>query len=125
LSVARCGGGIATQNYTVTETSREAVSEKIEERLVRNCLDLIILKALKKKERSGYEIISFIHRQFGILLSAGTIYSILYSLERNNLVRAISNQKARCYSLTEKGEETLNIIMGIQGRLKALVEHIF
>ena len=119
------GGGIATQNYTVNETSKKEISEEISERLVRNCLDYIILKAVKNKALSGYEIMSFVHRKFGILLSAGTIYSILYSLERKDLVRATFNQKARCYSLTEKGEATLSVILDMHSEMKALAESIF
>lgn len=36
---------------------------------------------------SGYDVIMFVHKKFGILLSSGTVYSVLYSMERNGLVR--------------------------------------
>ena len=119
------GGGIATQDYAISETLKKTVSEEIEERLIKNTLDIIILKAVKNGALSGYGIINFIHRKFAVLLSPGTIYAILYFLERKGLVKASVNQRARCYSLTEKGEETLSAILSMQNRIKTFVANIF
>jgi DNA-binding PadR family transcriptional regulator len=118
------GGGIATQNYILNETSEKAVVTEVEERIVKCSLDFIILKAAKKEALSGYDVISIIHRKFGMLLSAGTIYAILYSLERKGLVKATFNHRARCYALTEKGKETLNVVTSMQDRIKTFFHSI-
>ncbi len=44
------------------------------ERLVKNHLDLIILRLLKAKPRWGYEINLEIRDRFKVYLSAGTLY---------------------------------------------------
>jgi DNA-binding PadR family transcriptional regulator len=88
-------------------------------------LDIIVLKAMKNRALSGYDILSLIHKKFGILLSPGTIYSLLYSLERKGLVKASFNQKARSYTLSEKGEETLKNILNLHNRIIALTSSIF
>jgi DNA-binding PadR family transcriptional regulator len=117
--------GIATQNCIVNETLKGTVIEDLEERLIKNFLDVIILKAVKDELAGGYDILSLMHRKFGVLLSAGSIYSVLYSLERKGLVKARINQRARCYTLTEKGEVTLCVIMATQDRIKAFFGSIF
>lgn len=119
------GGGIATQNCSVSETLKEAVFEEIEERLIKNFLDIIMLKVVKGEASGGYDALSLIHRNFGVLLSAGSVYASLYSLERKGLVKASFNQRARCYALTEKGEETLCVVMDMQNRIKTVVGSIF
>jgi len=40
-------------------------------------------------------------------MSSGTIYSILYSLERDELVKGQWTQRRRAYTLTEKGQKAL------------------
>ena len=119
------GGGIATQNYTINETLEKAVFDEMEERLIKNFLDIITLKVMKDAVAGGYDILSIIYRKFGVLLSAGSVYALLYSLERKGLVKASFNQKARCYTLTEKGEETLSVIIAMQDRIKTCVDSIF
>jgi predicted transcriptional regulator len=118
------GGGIATQNYILNETSEKAVFNEVEERIVKCSLDFIILKAAKREALSGYNVISLIHRKFGVLLSAGSVYALLYSLERKGLVKAAFNHRARCYSLTEKGKETLNVITSMQDRIQTVFNSI-
>lgn len=116
--------GIATQNVFPSETSRAKALKKVEERIVKKSLDIIVLKAVKKEPRSGYAIILLIHRKFGIKLSAGTVYSLLRSLEKKGLVKA-NNQKTRYYTLTEKGEKTLTAITTMRNRIKVLNNNIF
>lgn len=79
---------------------------------------------MKEEPRSGYDIILLIHMKFGVKLSADTVYSLLRSLEKKDLVKA-NNQKTRYYTLTEKGEKTLSDITTMQNRLKALHNNIF
>ena len=46
-----------------------------------------MLAELRNGAMSGYDAISFIHNKFGVLVSSGTVYSHLYALERDGLIK--------------------------------------
>jgi len=73
---------------------------------------------------SGYDAISFIHNKFGFLASSGTIYSLLYSLERNGLVEGVWIERKRVYKLTEKGSRTIRTILNSQDKIKGFMSTI-
>jgi DNA-binding PadR family transcriptional regulator len=84
----------------------------IETRIVKNFLDILILVEMKKQSGlSGYDVISFINSKFGGMLSPGTVYSTLYSLDRKGLISGVSNGKKTVYKLTEIGETIVNVMM--------------
>ena len=85
-------------------------SEKLRRRVIKNFMDILILTELNKQSMSGYDVMGLIHKKFDILVSSGTIYSLLYSLERDGLIRGVSNQRTRVYELTEKGKRDIEII---------------
>jgi DNA-binding PadR family transcriptional regulator len=62
---------------------------------------------VKKGVMSGYGIIGFIHNKFRILISSGTVYSLLYSLEREGLIEGRWNHRKRVYQLRNKDEKTI------------------
>ena len=70
-------------------------------------MDIIVLTELKNISMSGYDVMGYIHNKFGVLLSSGTIYAHLYALERDGLIKGISDRKKRIYELTDKGKQTL------------------
>jgi DNA-binding PadR family transcriptional regulator len=80
---------------------------KIHERIVKNFLDIFILAEMHDGPLSGYDLVGIIHKKFNLLMSSGTIYSILYSLERAELVRGRWTERRRAYTLTEKGQKAL------------------
>lgn len=103
------------------------ISREMHERVVKGFLDVAIMaKLMDDDPMSGYDVISFVHKKFGILLSSGTVYSVLYSIERNGLVRGIQSQKRRVYKLTDKGERMIktmfNLIEEIQNTVKLLID---
>jgi DNA-binding PadR family transcriptional regulator len=71
---------------------------------------LIMLAELRNGTMSGYDAISVIHNKFGVLMSSGTVYSHLYSLERDGLIQGKWDIKKRVYDITEKGEQALETI---------------
>lgn len=86
-------------------------------------MDIIILAELRNGPISGYDVISFIHNKFHLLVSSGTVYSLLYSLERNGLIEGTWNERKRVYKLTEKGKKTiLNANDKIQNFITALLK---
>jgi len=60
-------------------------------------MDIIILAELRNEPMSGYDVISFIHNKFHLLVSSGTVYSLLYSLERNDLIKGTWDKRKRVY----------------------------
>lgn len=86
------------------------IVEELRKRVIKSFLDILILVELKKGYISGYDVLSRIHKKYGVLMSSGTVYSMLYSLERNGLIRGTWNQRKRVYTLTEKGKQDMQIV---------------
>ncbi len=86
---------------------RNNTVEKLRKQTIKSMMDIIMLSELKNGSMSGYDAIGYIHNKFDVLLSSGTIYSHLYALERDGLIRGTMDRKKRIYELTEKGEQTL------------------
>ena len=98
--------------------------ENLRRRTIKTFMDILILAELQDKPLSGYDIISLIHRKFNVLVSSGTVYSLLYSLERKGLVTADMDQRKRVYTLTEKGEQTLEIVGRANEEINDLVQNL-
>lgn len=88
------------------------VLKELKRSMVTSFLDTIILAELRNSiTLGGYDVIEFIRRKFGFLISPGTIYALMYSMERKGLLRGIEVQAKRKYTLTDKGIETINAII--------------
>jgi DNA-binding PadR family transcriptional regulator len=98
------------------------IVENLRRRTIKTFMDMLILAELQDKSLSGYDIISLIHKRFNILVSSGTVYSLLYSLERKGLVAADMDQRKRVYTLTEKGEQTIETVGRANGEINGLVQ---
>lgn len=85
----------------------DVTSQKnLEKRIVKSFLDILILVEMTKQTTlSGYDVTSFVNNKFGGILSPGTVYATLYSMERKGLIKGTSDGKKTVYKLTEKGNE--------------------
>ena len=81
-----------------------SVESDVRDHLVKTFLDIIVLSMLKKNSSHGYGLIADIHKKFDILLSPGTLYPLLYSLEKKRLVGIQKDGRRKNYFLTEQGE---------------------
>ena len=97
------------------------VLKKMHERIIKNFMDIIILAELRNGPLSGYDVISFIHNKFHLLVSSGTVYSLLYSLERNALIEGTWNERKRVYKLTEKGRKTIETVLSANDKIKNFI----
>jgi len=97
------------------------ILKKMHERIIKNFMDIIILAELRKGPMSGYDVISFIHNKFNLLVSSGTVYSLLYSLERNGLIEGTWNERKRVYRLTDKGAKTIETILSANDKIKNFI----
>ncbi|MDG6222170.1 MAG: PadR family transcriptional regulator [Candidatus Bathyarchaeota archaeon] len=91
---------------------------------VKAILDWIILSELKNRAMSGYDIISYIHNKFGILLSSGTVYSHLYSLERKNLIMGDYDERKRIYKISSFGKKSFDEISKSNLDLLKIIEKV-
>ena len=73
-------------------------------------MDVLIMIRMREGETSGYGILTYFQREFDFMVSTGTVYSILYSMERDGLIEARREDRRRIYSLTPKGEATVRAI---------------
>jgi DNA-binding PadR family transcriptional regulator len=102
------------------------VLKEMEGRLTKHFLDVIVLHELKSSSRlSGYDIMELVHAKFGMLISSGTIYSLLYSLERKGLVEGSVDNGKRTYVLTDQGAKTINTIEGTKEEIHRFMQILF
>ncbi|NIR86536.1 hypothetical protein GWO13_02765 [Candidatus Bathyarchaeota archaeon] len=92
--------------------------QRLRERVIKNFMDLLALSEIKKGSLSGYDVIGLIHRRFNLLVGSGTVYSLLYSLERDGLIKGVWNHRKRVYVLTEKGERDIEAIARAKAEFK-------
>lgn len=98
--------------------------EKLRKRVIQNFMDILILTEMKKGSLSGYDVIGIVHGKFGVLMSSGTVYSLLYSLEREGWLRGVWNQRKRVYELTQKGEDHIKLIIKVNEEVKNFLRNI-
>jgi len=101
------------------------ILNQMDRRIVKNFLDMVILMELRKRSMSGYDVVAFVHNKFQMLLSSGTVYSYLYFLERNGLIKGEWAQRRRVYTLTERGKENVKIFLNAKGKILGLVLNLF
>ena len=101
-----------------------SITEKLRRRVIKNFMDILILTELKKQSLSGYDIIGLIHKRFDVVVSSGTIYSLLYSLEREGLIKGVKNQRTRVYELTENGSGQIEVITKADGEIQNFLKNI-
>lgn len=99
------------QTGTLVLASNKDLDKAWRERLVKNHLDLIILRLLKAKPRWGYEINLEIRDRFKVYLSAGTLYPLLHAMEEKGYLQAVweaeGGRGRKVYQITARGEEFL------------------
>lgn len=82
--------------------------QEILEKLAKDNLELIVLLFLEEDGKSGYQILKDIASHFRCILSQGTLYPLLYQLEKENKITK-QNGKGRevIYSLSEEAKKQL------------------
>ncbi len=82
--------------------------QQVLEKLVKDNLKIVTLLLLEKGNKSGYQILKDIAGHFHCVLSQGTLYPLLYQLEKGNKIEK-HNGKGRevVYSLTQEMKNNL------------------
>jgi PadR family transcriptional regulator PadR len=86
--------------------------KKVQAKLTKGLLDLIVLQFLNEKPMHGYAIISKIRRAFGVYFGPSTIYPLLNTLEKKKHVESkwdmTGERPRKVYELTTEGQTLLN-----------------
>lgn len=97
------------------------------ERFVRSFLDWVILSILRRKPAYGYEMITTINEEFHVFVSPGSLYPILYNLERAGLVTGQwdnpDRRSKKIYELTPDGVRTHRDGLDSIGRILDSFQH--
>jgi DNA-binding PadR family transcriptional regulator len=81
---------------------------RLYERWVKGLAPLLALLCLRDgNEMTGYDLIKFIYQHFGVLLSPGTMYPILHSLQRNGVVTEQVQGMRKAYAIAGNGSRAL------------------
>ena len=112
-------------DYDETIAEKKILRE-MRERIVRSLLDVIVLVKLRKKSATlgGYDLMEWVNEEFGVLMSAGTVYAFLYSMERDGLIEGNITRGKRLFMVTEKGENKLKTISEVKSNILDLVTKI-
>lgn len=98
---------------------------KMHRRIVKSFMDILILAELNNGQpMSDYDAIAFIHNKYGILVSSGTIYSLLYSMEREGLIKGAWMKRKRVYMLTDEGEKMIKVILNANDKIRGLISNL-
>jgi DNA-binding PadR family transcriptional regulator len=78
------------------------------ERFVKSFLDLFVLALLAEGSKHGYQLIEELRARTNVRVGAGTLYPLLYELEKQHLVSAewtsLTRRSRRVYEITETGK---------------------
>ena len=111
-----------TENGDRVENS--TILKNMHRRIIKNFLDILVLAELRDGPLSGYDVMTFINSKFRLLVSSGTVYSLLYSLERDGLIIGTWYKRKRMYRLTEKGKENIKAIVSVNEKIQHLVSSL-
>jgi len=104
---------------------KKRLFSQLRKRTVRNFMDILILSELRKAPMSGYDVITSIFDRFNFLPSSGSVYSLLYALERGGLIEGGWSGRKRIYTLTSKGEEISESALTLYGKIESLITNMF
>ena len=116
----------SAEEGSAKSTLKEYSAQEIESRIVKYFLDILILIELNNHSSlSGYNIIESVRRKFKQSISPGTVYSVLYAIERKDLVKGESDGRKTVYTLTKKGKEAVKDLKNSKNEILEFMEIFF
>lgn len=99
----------------------EPFRKELVQRIVRNLLDIQLLRLTKSQPMWGYRMKQQAEAKFGVKIRHGALYPLLNALEKQGYLTSQKQLQGgrtrKVYTITEKGEqyiETYNTILGEQ-----------
>lgn len=97
----------------------------VKKHLVKTFLDIIVLTMLSNSSSHGYALIADIHKKFDVLLSPGTLYPLLYSLENKGMIGIKKDGRRKNYFLTSKGKiQSQKVIQSYKQRISQFIHFL-
>lgn len=100
---------------------------KSEDLLLKGLLRLAILSLLEKERMTGYSMLKTLKDVTGLTLHAGTVYPLLYSLERAGILTSFSvergRRRLRYYTISEAGRGLLEKARSLAKRVLSEALH--
>ncbi|MGC9780483.1 MAG: PadR family transcriptional regulator [Candidatus Heimdallarchaeota archaeon] len=117
-------------SYLQKEDPKDASKafKRLKKKISIDNLWIYILRLLQEKEMYGYELKESIKKRFGFEPATVTSYTILYKLEKDNLVTSLvkGNPEGRpdrkYYSLTDEGKKSMKEAKGL---FKEILSKVF
>ena len=100
------------------------IVEDLRKRTFKSLIETFILAELNDDPLSGYDVNGLIHKRFDVVVSPGTIYSLLYSLERDGLIKGAQERNRRVYTLTEEGKKNKEVIKKVNEEIQKFLGKI-
>jgi DNA-binding PadR family transcriptional regulator len=115
-----------SNQYDLTNGGKRVVERRLlkelQRSIVKNFLDTVVMVKLKTSgSLSGYDIMEYVQQKYGVLISSGTVYSLLYSLERKGLLKGDYASGKRLYGLTDEGLKAIGNIMNSKEEIKTFI----
>lgn len=112
---------------TQTSTRLDDSVARWETQLRKGVLEMVILLALREREKYGFELISGIAERSSLELSEGTIYPLLLRLAKDDLIQSRLAQgdggaPRKYYAVTPHGRRMLEAMTAGWARLVASVD---
>jgi PadR family transcriptional regulator PadR len=102
----------------------ETYKKEIVQHIIRNLLDIQLLRIIKAQSTWGYKIKKQVETDFNMKLRHGALYPTLNSLEKKGFLESKKQQKdgrqRKVYTITENGKIYLQTYYSIlQGQLES------
>src|SRR5574341_685511 len=84
---------------------------RFKENIVKSHLEVIVLSMLAEMPISGYDLIKEIFARYNVFLSQGTVYSLLYCLKDEGIIKAEftrGDMRTKRYSITQEGKQIID-----------------
>ena len=95
----------------------ETYKKEIVQHIIRNLLDVQLLRIVQSQPTWGYKIKKQVEADFDIKLRHGALYPTLNTLEQRGFLECKKQQKSgrsrKVYAITESGKEYLQTYYGI------------
>jgi len=102
---------------------KSKLSDDSIEKMVKDNLETIILALIQRKPMCGTDIIGTIHLEFNVLLSPGTIYPLLHSLEEKGWLISEKYGKAKTYVPAEEAKLKIKRLVDEHIQARKLLNH--
>ena len=83
----------------------------VRKQVLKALLHTAILVKLRNEPSSGYDLLLSFNEEFGIILSPGTVYATLISMDRDGLITSELDHRKRVYELTDEGKIALKELL--------------